>query len=299
VKTSLAKITLLALLAALIAPAGARELTDAMGTSVKIVDHPIRIVTLAPSLGELTADLLGSSLERIVGVSDYTDYPPTLSKVKSIGSYARFNLEAVVALKPDLIVATSDGNARDQIEHLRTLHLPVVVIKTSSFNEIDESIQILSKALDAEKEGESIRQRLTKGLQNLQQRMIARKASGKPVPRVLLELDWNPLVVAGGGTFLDEALSKVDAINVYSDVKKAYPKPSVEDVVRRDPDVILLLGMEKNLKAFEKAAKEWQRFPKMKAVRSGRIRVIQADAIIRPSLRILEGLSTLEKAVHE
>jgi iron complex transport system substrate-binding protein len=269
-----------------------------LGTQVKLTDHPTRIVTLAPSLGELAADLAGSSIERIVGVSDYTDYPPALSKVKSVGSYARFNLEAVAALKPDLIVATRDGNAPDQVEHLRELRLPVIVVKTSSFSDIEESIRILSQAMDAEKLGEAELQRLKKGLEVFSQRIAARHKEGQPDPRVLLQLDSNPLVVVGKGTFLNEALSKVGAVNVYGDVDKAYPKPTVEDAVRRNPDVILVLGMEKNMKSFEQAGKDWQRFPKIKAVRMGHVRVIQADEIIRPSLRILEGLSILEQAVH-
>jgi iron complex transport system substrate-binding protein len=278
--------------------AGARELTDALGTSVKLADHPARIVTLAPSLGELAADLLGDQLDSIVGVSDYTDYPAALSKVKSIGSYARFNLETVAGLKPDLIIATSDGNARDQIEHLRELHLPVVVVKTSSFSDIDQSMAILSQALGVEKAGESLRSRFQEGLKKISARTAARRASGAPAPQVLLQLDGNPLVVAGSGTFLNEALLKIGAENLYSDIRKPYPKPTVEDVVRRDPDVILLLGMEKNLNSFEKAAKDWQRFPKMKAMHAGRIRVIRADEIIRPSLRVLEGLALLEQAVY-
>src|SRR4051794_9328944 len=72
-------------------PAHAREVVDATETKVKLVDHPSRIVTLAPSLGELAADMSGDSLSRIVGVSEYTDYPPALAKVASIGQYTRFN----------------------------------------------------------------------------------------------------------------------------------------------------------------------------------------------------------------
>src|SRR6185437_8433109 len=83
-------------------PARALDLRDATGTLVHIPSHPNRIVTLAPSVAELTAEVLGMDLQRIVGVSENTDYPPALQKVESIGQYQRFNLERVVALKPDL-----------------------------------------------------------------------------------------------------------------------------------------------------------------------------------------------------
>lgn len=300
VRTFLAKWLLLA--TALLGDSSAalsRELTDALGAHVKIADHPIRIVTLAPSLGELSADLLGSSIDRIVGVSDFTDYPKALNEKKSVGSYARFNLEAVVGLKPDLIVATSDGNSRDQIEHLRELHQPVVVVKTSSFSDIDESIKILAQALDAEKAGVEIRKQLSDGLRKVEERAEARAQSRKSKPEIMLQLDTNPLVVVGNSTFLNEALSKVGAHNVYSDVNKSYPKPAIEDAVKRNPDAILLLAMESNLDSFKKAAIDWKRFAKMKAVQAGQIKVIRADVLIRPSLRILEGLSLLEQAIYE
>jgi iron complex transport system substrate-binding protein len=304
VKTSLAKS--LYLLAALIGAvsvltpngAAARDLTDALGTQVKLADHPARVVTLAPSLAELASDLLGDKIDRIIGVSDYTDYPPALLKVKNVGSYARFNLEAVAALKPDLIIATSDGNAHDQIDHLRELHLPVVVVKTSSFADIDQSIEILAKALDEEKTGDALRKRLKEGLLHIDAHTEARRREGKREPSVLLELDSNPLVVAGSSTFLNESLRRVGAKNAYSDVKKAYPRPLIEDVIKRNPDVILLLAMDRSLKSFEQTAKDWKRFSKMKAVQSGKIKVIHADTIIRPSLRILEGLSLLEQAIY-
>jgi iron complex transport system substrate-binding protein len=304
VKTSLAKSSVFlaaffsVLSGLLTSGVSARELTDALGTQVKVADHPIRVITLAPSLGELASDLLGDKIDRIVGVSDYTDYPPALSKVKNVGSYARFNLESVVALKPDLVLATSDGNSRDQIDHLRELHLPVVVVKTSSFSEIDQSIEILAKALDEEKTGDALRKRLKEGLEHIEAHADARRREGKPAPSVLLELDSNPLVVAGNATFLNEALQKVGAKNIYADVHKPYPKPLMEDVIRRNPDVILLLAMDRNLKTFEQAAKDWKRFSKMKAVQAGKIKVMHADTIIRPSLRILEGLSLLEQAIY-
>src|SRR5262245_40620061 len=96
----------------------AREITDATQTKVVLVDRPNRIVTLSPSLGELAADLLGDNLDRLVGVSEFTDYPPALKKVNSVGPYHQFNLERVLALKPDLVLATLDGNPRDRVLHL-------------------------------------------------------------------------------------------------------------------------------------------------------------------------------------
>lgn len=278
--------------------AQARDIVDVTGTKVTVGEHPQRIVTLAPSLGELAADLAGENLERIVGVSDFTDYPPALSKIKSVGSYSHFNLEAVVGLKPDLVVATHDGNAKDQVEHLRELHVPVVVVNTETFAQIDESVRILSQAMGEEKTGAALIARLNQGLERIGERKKARLKKGKPAPKVLIELDSSRLVVAGKSSFLNEALDRVGATNVYDDVASAYPRPTVEDAVRRDPDVIIVFGMGKRMENFEHAKKDWSRFPKMRAVQSGKVLVVNGDTILRPSLRILEGLTILEQAIH-
>src|SRR4051812_45152654 len=90
---------------------------------------PKRIVTLAPSLGELASDLLGPELDRIVGVSEFTDYPPTLSKIPSIGPYVRINVEKVLSLKPDLVLGTVSGNSKEQVEQLIALGLHVLTVK--------------------------------------------------------------------------------------------------------------------------------------------------------------------------
>src|SRR6478672_2161638 len=110
-------------------------------------EKPRRIVTLAPSLAELAADLAGEKIERIVGVSEYTDFPPALKKVESIGPYHKFNLEKVVSLKPDLVLATSDGNSRDQVLHLRELGVPVVVVETQSLAQVVSSIRLIGQAM--------------------------------------------------------------------------------------------------------------------------------------------------------
>src|SRR5579885_2742507 len=84
---------------------------DELGVTVPEGAKPARVVTLAPSLAEVAAALDPAHLERIVGVTEYTDFPPSLAKVESVGPYNRFNIEKVVSLKPDLVLATKDGNA--------------------------------------------------------------------------------------------------------------------------------------------------------------------------------------------
>jgi iron complex transport system substrate-binding protein len=275
--------------------AHAREVTDVTNAKVRLADHPERIVTLAPSLGELAADLSGSHLEKIVGVSEYTDYPPVLSKVASIGSYARFNLERVVALKPDLVLATLDGNPKDQVLHLRELGIPVVVVATSTLDDVSRSMRLVAQAMGVSEQGEQMAARFAAGLRNIRDRAAHREG---PKPRVVLQLGDDPLVVAGHGSFLQEALETVGAQNLYGDGATHYPRPALEDVVHRSPDVIIVLALGHDLTSFDAMAARWAQFSSLKAVKSRQVRVLQGDAILRPTLRLLEGLSLLEKAVY-
>lgn len=284
-------------LSSLVAPALAlaAEVIDATGARVRVPDRPERVVTLAPSLGELAADIAGDELSRIVGVSEYTDFPAALGKVESVGPYHRFNLEKVRALKPDLVLATLDGNSRDQVLHLRELGVPVVIVRTGDFAEVGQSIRLVARALGDPARGEQMAAQLARGLERIRAR--ARERVGRP--KVMIQIGDQPLVVAGSQSFLQDALEAIGAANAYGDVKAGYPRPSLEDVVSRDPDRILVLVLDaSSLGFFKEAAARWARFPRMKAVSAKRVSVHQNDMVLRPTLRLLEGLARLEKAVH-
>ncbi len=280
------------------APAFAREVTDAVGVRIELSEKPLRIVTLAPSLGELVSVFLGADLARIVGVSEYSDVPLALKKVFSIGPYNRLNIERIASLKPDLIFATTDGNLPDQIQHLRETGMPVVVVNTDDFSEIGNSIKLVGSAIGSPAESEQVAKQFSESLERFRQ-AVRRRRANQAKPRVLLQLGDDPLVVVGSKTFLHHAIQLVNAENIYGDIKDRYPRPSKEDVVKRDPDVILVLALGADRSYFETLARKWGGLRNMRAVQKGRIKVLQADALLRPTLRFLEGASLLEKAIYE
>ncbi len=280
----------------------ARELTDATGVQVALVDRPSRVVTLIPSLGELAAEVLGEDLERIVGVSEYTDYPPAIAaagkRVTSIGPYTRVDLEKILALKPDLVLASTDGNSRDQIQHLRELKIPVVVVKTESLGDVESAMRLVADAIGSSERGRAISGQFAAGLARIRARggeLV--KSRARPL-KVLLQLDDRPLVVVGKKSFLHDALGVVGAENIYGDAGAGYPRPALEDVIRRNPDVIVVIGMGGNAGPFKVMASRWEKFPSLSAVKNKRIRVVDGDSLTRPTLRLLEGLSLLERALR-
>jgi len=277
-------------------PVSAREIIDATGTHVQVVDHPNRIVTLVPSLGELASDFLGLDLQRIVGVSESTDYPPALKKVESVGQYQRLSLEKILSLKPDLVLATEDGNFKDQINHLRELGVPVVVLSTQTFSEIEDSMKKVALALGESDESKKLIARFEQGIADLRARGAKRQAKKK----ILLELDDDPLVVVGGKSFLNEAIALVGAENVYGDSSSGYPRPSHEDVMKKNPDMVLVatFGESANEPLYLQRAQSWARYPDLKAVQTRQVKVIYGNPLLRPSMRLLEGLALLEKAIY-
>ena len=271
-----------------------RKIQDATGTSVALPIIPKRIVTLAPSLGEIAADLLGKDLDRIVGVTDYSTYPPALKKVPSVGSYVQLNLEKIISLKPDLVLGTLDGNPKDRIKQLRELGIPVVIVGTSSLAEIQDSILLVANTLGVPESGQKMTGQIKRGLEN-----IRKRAEKRPHPKVMLQLGDAPLVVVGKGTFLHDALESIGAKNLYGDSSTHYPRPSVEDVLSRNPDMIVVMDMTEDRKTSQLMLRKWSELPALKAVQTRKIRLLRSDALVRPTLRILEGLSLLERVVFE
>jgi len=257
------------------------------------VPKPKRVITLAPSLGELVADFLGNDLSRIVGVSEYTDYPPALKSFPSVGSYAQFSLEKVLSLKPDLVFATMDGNPRDTVLHLKELGVPVVIVKTESLGAIQESIRQVADALGMPEKGQQMAAQLQRGIDRLKADV------GSSSPKVMLQIADQPLIVAGKKSFLNDALEILGAKNIYADSELPYPKPSFEDVLRKNPDVIIIAAMGDDATLFRAMATRWLEFKTLNAVKNHRVYLVQSDALLRPTLRILEGLSVLKKVIYE
>jgi iron complex transport system substrate-binding protein len=283
----------LILSASLTLPCFATTIIDSTHSKVTIESPPKRIVTLIPSLGELVADLLDKDLDRLVGVSEYSDFPPGLKKVSSVGPYSHVNLEKIVSLKPDLVLATEDGNSKDQVVHLRDLGLKVAVIKSETVADIAVSIDLVAKALHKNANGARMAVALERGLAKIKDRV-----KGKPKLKVLLQLNDSPLVVAGKGSFLNEGLEWVGAENSYGDSRVHYPRPSIEDILNRNPDVIILMDMGKNIQTARKNAQQWYIHKNLKAVKNNRIYILNSEALLRPTLRFLEGLSQLSDLLY-
>lgn len=251
---------------------------------------PHRIVTLAPSCAEILA---GIGLDgAIVGVTDYTDWPPRMKSLPNIGSYVKINVEAVLALRPDLVLATDDGNPPDTLRRLRRGGLRVVTLNLRDLDHIERSIVDLGTITGRD----AAARRLVAEMRRVTECVAARTRTAQH-PRVLFAYQLNPLVSAGRGTFTDQLLTLAGAESITHDVAQPYPHLGTESVVARAPEVILVSSMDPANDAgrLRQAMAKW---PSVPAARNRRVSLIDTSNLDRPSQRVVLGLVLLARTIH-
>jgi len=264
--------------------------TDEVGRKVELPAPPQRIVSVAPSVTEvLFAMGLG---EKVVGVSTYCNYPAEALKKEKVGGYLTPSLEKILALRPDLVIGTADGNLKAFVNKLAGLGIPVYITSPRSVSGVITSIEHIGEAtfsqLAAKKVVDSMKRKME---------TIRGKVQGRPRLRVLHVMAYDPLISSAKGTFVDDLIRLAGGINVAESAKGKHPRYSMEEVIAQDPEVILLSSM-KSKDPLAEQRQWWNRWKEISAVHSGRIRVIDADLIHRPSPRIVEGLEEMAKAIH-
>lgn len=266
-------------------------IVDDDGVEVTIAEPPMRIVTFAPSMTE-TLYALGVG-DRIVGVSgDYDDFPPAALDLPRIGGAGEFgvdpNLEAVVALEPDLFVTIAGGDAWKS--RLRELGVTVLTLDAVDLDDLMRDIEVLGAAVGA---GEAAAD-LSAGMAS-EVRRIEEMIAGRPPIPCFYEVFYPPLIAAGPGTFIDDLLGRAGCASVTADATGAYPEWSVEDLVASSPEVYLVSAESASDPA---AVASRAGFEAVAAIASGRIAILVPDLVSRPGPRILDGLMEIVRALH-
>jgi len=270
--------------------AGGATVVDEVGRKVEVRSNPASIISLAPNITEILFALgLG---DRIVGVSSYCNYPPEASKKERIGGYINPSLEKIISLKPDLVLGTADGELKPFINKMAAMGIPVYITNPGTVDEVIGTIQhvgeVTSSLLAALQLGRFMRQRM---------QAVQEKVKGRPRPRVLHLLSFEPLMSSGKGSFVHDLIERAGGENIVRGLKVRHPRISMEEVIAKNPQVILLSGMVLKDPVAEQK-QWWDRWKEISAVKSGRIHVIHPDIIHRPSPRIVDGLEAVAKAIH-
>jgi iron complex transport system substrate-binding protein len=269
--------------------AATREVTDMLGRRVRVPDHAARIVSLAPSITE-TVFVLGDG-DRLVGVTDYCDYPPEAARKPRVGGISTPSFEAILARRPDLVLATSESNYEEHVQRLVSLGLPVYVIRPLDFETVLESIERIGAVL-----GREALARARVAAMRRDADAIVHAVAGAPRPRVLYVVWPNPLIAPGRGTLITELLQRAGGESVTGTEPLAYPRLSLETVVERRPDRIIVGRHGQG--TVEELLRGWERLDAVSAVREGRVYAVDGDLVHRPGPRMIEALRALAHALH-
>ena len=267
----------------------AREVTDQTGRRVNIPEHPVRLISLAPSITE-TLYALGLR-DRLVGDTDYCEYPPEAKLKPHVGPILNPSLEKIVALKPDLVLGSPEANRIETVDRLARLGIPLYGVTARSVEETLDSIEDLGRLLNREAAARSL-------LEGLRRRIAAVEESvrGRGQPRVLFVVWYRPLTTAGAHTFITDVIHRAGGVSISEDLPGEWPRLSLEEALRRDPDVLLLPRAE----SFSPELEEFRQLPgwrDLRAVKDRRMYFI-SDTIIRPSPRLVDALEEVARVLH-
>jgi ABC-type Fe3+-hydroxamate transport system substrate-binding protein len=210
-----------------------RTLTDETGRRVTLPDHPHRVVCLAPSVTD-TVFTLGSG-DDVVAVSDYTTYPPAAVKKPSIGSLISPSIETILSFHPDLVLGTRIPSSAETAARLEKVGIPVYFVDPHGLAGILRSISSLGAALDREAQATALNADLTRRID-----VVKARTAGKPAPRVLVPVWYDPIVTIGEHAFITEIIETAGAKSITDDLSPEWPQVSMETVIARAPDALVL-----------------------------------------------------------
>ncbi|HON59897.1 MAG TPA: cobalamin-binding protein, partial [Smithella sp.] len=229
---------------------------------------------------------------QIVGVTTFCNWPRDALKKPRVGGFTNPSVEKIVSLNPDLIVATADGNRKDVVLQLQRLGLSVYVVNPSGAEKILRSIERLGAVTGRREAARQLSGRLRGRLD-----AIRTRAAGEKKPRVFFQIGLEPLITAGGGTLIDEAIALAGGVNVAGKDAARYPRYSAEGVMARAPDVILFAPMAQD-REFTAVKNFWKRFPEIPAVKNNRIYPVPTDLISRASPRLFDAIEEMSRILH-
>ena len=266
-----------------------RTFVDDAGRKLFIAKAPNRVVSLAPSITEMLFALeLG---EQIVGVTDFCDYPPAALTKPKIG-YARPNLESLIALHPDLIVAPQEFLRADLLAKLEQLKIPVFLVEAKSVEDIFAQIQSLGKIFNRTAMSDDLTRAMRERVQVLSGRIASTEKR-----RVLYVLNSHPLITVGPGSYIHQMIGLAGGINIAAGSSSPYPRLSMETVLKEDPEILIFpVGSTESIPKSEQ--EEWNRWSGLSAVRNRHLRQVSSDALNRPGPRVVDGLEHLVRAIH-
>jgi iron complex transport system substrate-binding protein len=278
-----------AVIAVAAAPPSAVTYRDMLGREIRLAAAPQRIVSLVPSVTELIFALGGE--ERLAGRTDFCDFPPAARDKPSVGGMLAPSLETIVALRADLVIATTAGNREETFNQLARLKLPTYLVDANRVSEVRDVITRLGELTGRPSAVAPL-------LARLDERIAAVQKAVSPYrrPRVLYVLWPEPLIVPGRSALVTELIELAGGDSITATGDDPYPRYSLEAAVARAPEVILLANHGSQSGAISRD--RWDRLQTLPAIKAGRLHSVAGDLLHRYGPRMLDGLEQLARAIH-
>ncbi len=264
--------------------------------AVRPAGNPTRIVSLSPSITEILFALeLG---DRVVGVTRYCTYPPDAQNRALVGGYFDPNYEAILALRPDLVLTRKDHT--DAIKHLRGLDVPIATVNHRDLAGVIESVSVIGVACGAEDKARDLRA-------GLQRRLDTPAETGTPVRTLICigrkmgEGTVRDVTITGADGYYDRILAAAGGTNAYTGTAVPFPVVSAEGILTMNPDVIVELapGLASQGLTPDSVRHDWDELPELRAHRNGRIHVLTNDYTVIPGPRFVHLLDDLAGILQE
>jgi ABC-type Fe3+-hydroxamate transport system substrate-binding protein len=270
-----------------IAVQASRIVTDETGRKVTVPDHPHRVVCLVPSVTD-TVFALGSG-DDVVAVSDYTTYPPEALKKPSIGSLVKPSIETILSFHPDLVLGTSIPGSTETASQLQTVGIPVYFVDPHGLAGILQSVESVGQALNRVPQAAALNVDLARRIE-----AVKARTADKPKPRVLVPVWYDPIVTVGKHAFITEIVEAAGARSVTDDLIPDWPQVSMEAVIARAPDALLLIRGGKISIGMLQNRPGWSSLP---VIQAGKVYYVDGG-IQDPSPVAINALEELAREFH-
>lgn len=263
---------------------------DDLGVAFQSDVVPQKIVSLAPNLTEIIYNLGLDSL--LIGNTKYCNYPEQAKNVEKVGDLLTVDYEKIILLKPDLILITTEGNSKESYEKLQKLGFKVFVSNPRDFNGIKKTVLDISKIFGIEA---AAKNNISTWDKKIEQIRLESKASKSYNGMFLISL--KPVMLAGPNTFVNEFLLNVGIKNIAFDSKVNYPIFSREEILQRNPEIIIHTIFSKN--ANKDISENYPEWGKIDAIKQKNIIFVDPDLFFRPGPRYSEAVEELWNKVKE
>ena len=279
----------------LVAMASAATVRDMLDHEVTLASAPTRIVSLVPSATEILYAL--GAEDRLVGRTDYCEFPAAARAKPSVGGMVNPNLEALVALKPDLVIATDEGNREETFQQLARLRIPTYLVHATRLSALHDMIARLGALTGREAAVRPLADTLRRRVE-----AVRSAVAPFPRPRVLYVIWPEPLIVPGRRSLLTELIEVAGGDSVTSREDQAYVRFSVEAAVVLAPQVIVLADHASanggGSNAGRPEPEKWRRLASVPAIRAGRLHSVDLSILHRYGPSVVDGLESLARLIH-